>query len=773
MARDLPNRIRRWTNLRNRICRTNLKRRLCGITREESGKRKHGKGSFLLGGEYTHHVSTQLLLPLLCTNPRKNSVCEAEREPLAPPHTVRRSPKNRVLTIVSTMDALDGVPRSVLGYPVKTRTQIVMTFLVPVIFELMVYIVLTTADILVTIEHFRNGNPAWGWFTLALIWLPSLVCFCSIVSTPERWPDQIGCDKCTAVFLFNNIAILVFFPLAALYRFNRRIFWSVEALFHDKNTYGRAQSVAKIMETSPCELYHFLQAFLQAAPQMMLQLYILLRDGTFRNYDTVTAQVISVVFSFLTMATIITSFQRFESQKIVGRCYPWSTPEQATTRRKELIRSTSTADSALASHPPSIAPEADPIVPSIMRNFYSRYGGEDGRASERHTYSAVPSSPRKTLNVSAVNFDRQQSKAHHDPFVNFTDDDKLHEINVFDTVDRAVDRNAKQSGRSVSFKLRDTIDELQEMDHYLRSTEDVRNITDDSDDEYLKPDEFDAVPKKPAPPTPEASPGMFHRVSVFRNMLLFNAESFIKEKVPRLPEGMFDHADPNETVSRKVAKPDQPDGDAISLPSRRQTIVGLEQDDMVGKTVLFVGWVMFLLMRMLSLSTFYVFFPLYFWMLVANHYMLMIACIVYEVRLHEKLERYFFYFFLAYMYIFSLLEFKIRFVHVRWWYVGYVGIVLMENVAMLVVWFNLGVFESWWFYFLHHTIIVSGALTMMCFLFYYAFLRPKDKVLFRWAIGWILHETPLQMVLMEHQFTHSPLPKSGGIWKEFSGTRHE
>uniref|UniRef100_A0A182IVC5 XK-related protein n=1 Tax=Anopheles atroparvus TaxID=41427 RepID=A0A182IVC5_ANOAO len=626
------------------------------------------------------------------------------------------------------MDVLDGVPRTVLGYPVKTRTQVVMTFLVPVIFETMVYIVLTTADVLVSVEHFRNGNPSWGWFTLSLIWLPSVVCFCAIVSTPERWPEQIGCDRRTGQFLFKNIAILLLFPLAALYRFNRRIFWSIEALFHDKGSYGRAQSIAKILETSPCELYHFLQAFLQAAPQMMLQLYILLRDGTFRNYDTVTVQVVSVVFSFLTMATIITTYQRFESQKVVGRCYPWSTSEQATCRRKELLRTTSTVESALA-QTPSIAPEIDPVVPNIMRNFYSRYGSEFEQESAG-TAGEGSIGPRKTLNVDAINFNREQSKGYRDPYVNFTDDAKL-EISEPDTVDDEGYKSKMLTGRSVSFKVHDTVHELREMDRYLRSTEDLRNVTDDSDDEYLKPDGFDAVPKRPAPPTPEA--GVFHRVSIFRHMLLHNAENFIKEKVPRLPQGMFDHhPEPTGKPARKdqTNESDQTDGDAISLPSRRQTIVGLEQDDMAGKSVLFVGWVMFLLMRMLSLSTFYVFFPLFFWMLCANHYLLMIACIVYEVRMHEKLERYFFYLFLAYMYVFSLLEFKIRFIHVRWWYIGYIGIVLLENVAMLVVWFNLGSFESWWFYFLHHTIIVSGVLSLMCFLFYYAFLRAKDKVLF-------------------------------------------
>ncbi|XP_053673688.1 uncharacterized protein LOC128723945 [Anopheles nili] len=624
------------------------------------------------------------------------------------------------------MDVLDGVPRSVLGYPVKTRTQLVVTFLVPVIFELMVYIVLMTADILVAMEHFNNGNTSWGWFTLSLICLPSIVCFCSIISNPERWPEEIGFDQRTGWFLFHNFAILVFFPLAALYRFNRRIFWSIEALFHDKNTYGRAQSVAKIVETSPCELYHFLQAFLQAAPQMMLQLYILLRDGMFRNYDTVTVQVISVVFSFLTMATIITTYQRFESQKIVGRCYPWSTPEQTTTRRKELLRTTSTAESTLVMRTPSIAPEADPIVPNIMRNFYSKYGSDVDPDSIEPSEILPEDISRKTLNVDVVNFNRQQSKGYRDPYVNFTDDDKL-EISEPDRVDA----KGTVSARSVSFKLRDTVDELKEMDNYLRSVEDLRNYTDDSDDEYLKPDNFDAIPKKLPPPTPEANTGVLHRVSIFRNMLLHNAETFLKENVPRLPERMFhEKHHEKQTEQKQTPAPDTIDGVALSLPSRRRMIVGLEQDDMVGKSVLFTGWVMFLLMRMLALSTFYVFFPLYFWMLFVNHYLLMIACIVYEVRLHEKLERYFFYAFLAYMYVFSLLEFKIRFIHVRWWYIGYVGIVLLENVAMLVVWFNLGAFESWWFYFLHHTIIVSGVFSVMCFLFYYAFLRPKDKVLF-------------------------------------------
>jgi hypothetical protein len=71
-----------------------------------------------------------------------------------------------------------------------------------------------------------------------------------------------------------------------LFRFARKIFWCVEALFHDKNTYERHQALTKAAENSPFELYHFLQAFFHSAPQIIVQLFILLRDDMFRNYDT-------------------------------------------------------------------------------------------------------------------------------------------------------------------------------------------------------------------------------------------------------------------------------------------------------------------------------------------------------------------------------------------------------------------------------------------------------------------------------------------------------
>lgn len=57
-------------------------------------------------------------------------------------------------------------------------------------------------------------------------------------------------------------------------------------MFYEENTFERQYAIEKVREPSTVELYYFLQAFLQAAPQVILQLYILLREDTFRNYET-------------------------------------------------------------------------------------------------------------------------------------------------------------------------------------------------------------------------------------------------------------------------------------------------------------------------------------------------------------------------------------------------------------------------------------------------------------------------------------------------------
>lgn len=120
---------------------------------------------------------------------------------------------------MSDYDVLDGVPCHVLGYRVKTKTQIILTCLVPAIFELLVYLFLTTADIALTIQHFRDERPIWASLTLTFLCLPAIICFISVVSSPYHWPDEDECGRENNLFLFRQLFNLIFFPIGAIHRY--------------------------------------------------------------------------------------------------------------------------------------------------------------------------------------------------------------------------------------------------------------------------------------------------------------------------------------------------------------------------------------------------------------------------------------------------------------------------------------------------------------------------------------------------------------------------
>lgn len=135
------------------------------------------------------------------------------------------------------MDQLDGVPCEVLGYHIKTRTQICLTCCISVVLELIVYLVAFAADVAVVVQHLRDGNPVFGGLTAAFVWLPAVVCFCSVVTSPAQWPQSV-CDddgngvapsdevpvdgfECGAVqcrFFVRQLFNLLAFPVGAVYR---------------------------------------------------------------------------------------------------------------------------------------------------------------------------------------------------------------------------------------------------------------------------------------------------------------------------------------------------------------------------------------------------------------------------------------------------------------------------------------------------------------------------------------------------------------------------
>lgn len=387
-----------------------------------------------------------------------------------------------------------------------------------------------------------------------------------------------------------------------------------------------------------------------------------------------------------------------------------------------------------------------PVTPSIREEIKSKLSSfqENFPHGDSTDSSAEPTMDRKTLNINKENFDNER-KSLKDPYFvsNFTDDDKIKNQEIKSIVHVKIEVTPGLSNKK----------EESEEDDPLLPSKQRSNLTDEdliesaNEEkqsnvqlrETLSPEEFDESPTLPPPPRPTSSfPYLMTltRLGTYKNMLIFNTEEFIKDHVPRLPPGMFEHHHhPNDgkvKVSRSSSIRKSTDETDISLPTRKKMIQGIEQEDIIGKAVSFTGWAMFVVMRMLSLSVFSVFFLEACLYLCLAHYLLMLICVFYEGGKIQagKWRRKLFYFILSYIYVFALLEFKIKFKNVRRWYVCYFIFVFLQNLVITIIWMSLCKIESFWFHFLFNAIIQSGILSLVCMIFYFYFLKPKDKVLF-------------------------------------------
>lgn len=630
------------------------------------------------------------------------------------------------------MDARKGTPQHILGLPIRSHTRIYVSYLIPSCLELFVYIVQFFADCGVSFQHFRNGQLFYGWITFILVLAPPVLCFIFVMTSNEQWSNPRHANK--TKFIAFQVSSLFLFPIFAAYRFSRRIFWSIEALFHDNDDNERMFCLAKAGECSTCELNHLIQAYVQSGPQIILQLYHMLNQDLFRNYNTTTVQAISLVFAAIDLAAITVTYQRFESQKLAGRPYPWAAPSQIENQKQRLIaadllrkeneRKRRESERKISDFPESI---------KIMENFKLRHSQDNDGKEQNQQRNEID----KQSKVDAVPGISGISSVGHDE----------------------VDYNSQNSERwPMNSNSNSTDDEkiLSNSPNLLRSRRISLNAI----------ETFDMAPETPAPlpelrtqtsTTTEVTVGgknrlsaMANRISTLKDMLWLNAQLYINENVPRPPKMLTarllesNSPDDGRDVPPSCQPPPPPSPPSPPLESTHQSkfpdetdffmprsyrvIKGIEEDDFAAKTVAFLGWLAFICMRMLALATFSVFFTKAFLILIAAHYVLMLFFLSLESKFQDKLNRTLFYILLAYVYLFVILEFRIKFRNIRVWYVCYFFLTMAENLVMTFSWWLFGEFESWWFDFMYDGIMWSGIVFSATLIVYYCLMRPRDVI---------------------------------------------
>lgn len=248
----------------------------------------------------------------------------------------------------------------------------------------------------------------------------------------------------------------------------------------------------------------------------------------------------------------------------------------------------------------------------------------------------------------------------------------------------------------------------------------------ESDDEYVRPVSIidKVAPRRretqytiekveiiPPPAMPAPRPGS---IAVWAEKLVVNAEA--------IPAWLS--APPRRKYCDEVIQ-EEPD-----IPRRvpRSYMRGLEPQDATSALVHYLGWYCFFVARLLSIACFINFFPFVAIIILFSHYQVMLLFLIIPQASTVKRA---FYVFLAFIYLFCLMEFKIRFRHVRVWHVFWIIVCTIEIVMFTGLWASIdNNLHSWWRWFIAKVILGGMVLSYMCFLVYFVLLKPRETIVY-------------------------------------------
>lgn len=194
-------------------------------------------------------------------------------------------------------------------------------------------------------------------------------------------------------------------------------------------------------------------------------------------------------------------------------------------------------------------------------------------------------------------------------------------------------------------------------------------------------------------------------------------------------------------------------------PMKIDSVKGLSDDDTAGKLIAILWWFCFLLPRMLTLSIFTYFFPREAVLLCVFHYLIVLGLLIkytnfktekptdtseteadgftrrkkYDWINELTIQQIAFFLIMSYIYIFCLIEIKIRFTRVKIVYYCYFIIVYLQNFIMMYMWYyHVEKLQTWWYDYLFYIIVVSTILSLLSMAMYLSSFRPRKVLVKQW-----------------------------------------
>lgn len=162
----------------------------------------------------------------------------------------------------------------------------------------------------------------------------------------------------------------------------------------------------------------------------------------------------------------------------------------------------------------------------------------------------------------------------------------------------------------------------------------------------------------------------------------------------------------------------------LRVPTRKYSKKGLEEDDPVGKFLSFLWWFLFILARVLAIVAAYEFYPVYVIATLAVHYAAMLIYLFYYSKYYDAIT-FFVNLWLGLVYIFSLIEYRVKFKYADKWTVPYYVFVIVQNMALTLTWFIHANWSGFWYPYVVYMIAGCTALCVLSSAVYRSLYKPK------------------------------------------------
>lgn len=384
------------------------------------------------------------------------------------------------------------------------------------------------------------------------------------------------------------------------------------------------------------------------------------------------------------MASTATTYRRFEREKICGRKYPWMTKKKPDNGKKPDD----------GKNPGNGQKPDDVNFNNVQANL--------NKIEEEPVYEAISSrqpflvqrtseSDRNTANSNMIEF--SPSPQQEEPW--FYDDSDSGNSSTY---------MPPEGGSRASRKISQSSD-----DAYIRPISIIDRVAPRRRDGMEPAVTIERVEIVPPPAFPAPRP---MSLAVWAEKIVENAES--------IPGWL---SAPHR--SKYIEQLNEPEPE---LPRRipRSYIRGLEPQDATAALVQYLGWYSFFVSRLLSIAAFINCVPVAAIIVLFSHYQVMLLLLIVP---QASTVRRAFYIFLAFVYLFCLMEFKIRFRHVRVWHVFWIVVCTVEAIVFTALWSVIGNdMGNWWTMFVVRVILGSLLLSYMCFLVYFVLLKPRETL---------------------------------------------